>query len=161
MPQPCSICTHPDRTAIDDAIVSGTPGRRVAITYGLGKDAPRRHRAHITPALLAVLEQRKLAGPTAAVDRLEDLHRRASALLDVAESKGDVRNAAAVIGQLRGIVELLAKLTGELDERPQVQILNVSTSAEWLQIQQLLTVALTPYPEAAQAVASSLLELEP
>lgn len=156
----CSVCPHPDRPAIDQAIVSGRSLRSVATEFGLSKEAPRRHKPHISPALLAVLEQRKLAGPTAAVDRLEDLHRRASALLDVAEAKGDIRNAAAVIGQLRGIVETLAKLSGELDERPTVQILNVATSAEWLQIRQLLTVALTPYPEAAMAVASGLLEID-
>lgn len=56
-------------------------------------------------------------------------------------------------------MELLAKLTGELDERPQVNVLNVSASPEWLGIQSSMLEALAPYPEARTAVAGALTDL--
>jgi hypothetical protein len=58
--------------------------------------------------------------------------------------------------QLQGQVELLAKLLGELDERPQV---NVLLGDEWLSVRGTLLGALQPYPEARAAVAASLLAL--
>ena len=158
----CTVCPHPDREAIDEALVLGTSMTQLATTYELSKDAVRRHRtAHLSPALRKVVEARQSGGSVKAIDRLEELYTRASALLDRAEEKGSTRDGVAAIGQLRGIVETLAKLTGELDERPQIAVINVATSAEWLATRSALFDALRPYPDAAQAVASRLKELEP
>ena len=66
----------------------------------------------------------------------------------------------AAIRELRSLLELVAKVTGELDERPQVQVLNVTTDPAWLQVRGAVMLALVPYPEAGQAVASQLAELE-
>ena len=59
--------------------------------------------------------------------------------------------------QLKGQTELLAKLLGELDERPQV---NVLISPEWVNVRAALLAALLPYPEARLAVAGRLRVLE-
>jgi hypothetical protein len=56
-------------------------------------------------------------------------------------------------------VELLAKLSGELDERPQVNILNVAASPEWLATQAAMLQALAPFPEARLAVAGALQDM--
>jgi len=74
-----------------------------------------------------------------------------------AEKAGDLRTALGAVRELVRIVELLAKLRGELDERPQVNIL---VSAQWQNIRRTLLVALEPYPQARAAVSESLLELE-
>jgi hypothetical protein len=54
-------------------------------------------------------------------------------------------------------LELQAKLLGELDERPR---LNVILTPEWLSARTALLAALAPYPEARVAVAERLLSLE-
>jgi hypothetical protein len=59
--------------------------------------------------------------------------------------------------RLRAQTELLAKLLGELDERPQVTLV---TAPEWLQLRAALLDALRPHPEARSAVAARLLVLE-
>ena len=51
----------------------------------------------------------------------------------------------------------IAKLLGQLDERPQV---NVLMAPEWLQVRAALLTALTPYADARLAVAAALVSLE-
>ncbi len=58
---------------------------------------------------------------------------------------------------LQGQLELMAKLMGDLDERPQI---NVLVAQEWLQVRAEVMVALQPYPEARAAVAARLASLE-
>ncbi|TAK32388.1 MAG: hypothetical protein EPO21_15335 [Chloroflexota bacterium] len=59
--------------------------------------------------------------------------------------------------QLEGQTELLAKLLGELDERPQV---NVLLAPEWQAMRATLVDALSPFPDARSAVADALVKLE-
>lgn len=150
-----SITARADRADIE-ADMLGMSNVAVAKKYGLSKDAVRRHRAHLPAALKAVQEQREQAGAVKAVDRVELLYRKAAKLLDDAEQAGDAKLTLAAIKELRPTVELLAKLTGELDERPTVQVLNVQASPEWAQLRGIILAALKPFPAAAQAVAGAL-----
>ncbi len=59
--------------------------------------------------------------------------------------------------QLTGQTQLLAKLLGQLDERPQI---NVLLAPEWLQVRSTLLMVLAPYPEARLAVAGALATLD-
>ena len=152
----CSICSHDDRESIDEAIVAGRTYRDIARQWDVSKDAVARHKSHVSHALSRVVAQREEAGARSALDRLEDLHARATTFLDAAEAEGKASMGLAAIRELRGLVEMIAKITGELDERPNVQVLNVSTAPEWLAIRAALVEVLAPYPEAAAAVAARL-----
>lgn len=161
----CTVCSHPDRAEIDAMIVSGAPNRAVARQEWEGgavsKDAVLRHRAsHISSALARVVSEREEAGPRSALDRLEELHTRAMRVLDAAETEGKANLSLAAIRELRGLTETLAKITGELDERSTVQVLNVATNPEHVRMRSVLMEALAPYPEVAQVVARRLAELE-
>lgn len=59
--------------------------------------------------------------------------------------------------RLQPQIELLAKLIGELDERPQVNIL---VSPEWIAVRTAVLEALAPHPQARAAVTGRLLQLE-
>ena len=59
--------------------------------------------------------------------------------------------------QLRPSIELLAKLVGELDERPTI---NIALSPEWQATRTRLVAALGPYPDARAAVVAALAQLE-
>ena len=59
--------------------------------------------------------------------------------------------------RLQGRLELVAKLLGELDESPTI---NVTLSPEWVSIRTLIVQALQPYPDARQAVAQALSRME-
>jgi len=50
MGKPCTVCAHPDRSAIDAALEGGRPLRRIAAAYGVSKTALHRHwQARWTP----------------------------------------------------------------------------------------------------------------
>ncbi len=51
MPPKCSICYHPDRQTIDQALVSGETLRDIAQRFAVSRDALYRHKAHIPTAV--------------------------------------------------------------------------------------------------------------
>lgn len=156
----CTVCAHPERPAIDEAVVSGESLRGIALRIGgVDRDAIRRHKAHLSPALARIAVEREEAGARSAAARLEDLYGRAEAVLTAAEQSGQASVSLQAVRELRQVTELMAKITGELDERPQVQILNLATSPEWVRLRSVLMTTLRPYPQALQAVASELVEL--
>lgn len=158
----CTVCNHEQRADIDAALAGGTSDAEIGRRFGPSKDAVRRHRlAHLSAALKAVQQDRETAGAARAVDRIEDLYGKASRVLDAAEAEGKASLSLAAIKELRGLVELLAKLTGELDERPTVQVLNVAASPEWDALRGVVLGALRAYPEAGRAVALALTEAMP
>jgi hypothetical protein len=158
MPRRCTVCDHPERHGIDEALVTGAPYRSVAKRFRLSESAVYRHKAEHLPAhLLKARETEEAARADALLDQVRNLQAHALDILERAEKTGDLRTALAAISQARGNLELLGKLAGELDERP---VMNVLVSTEWATIRTALMEALSPYPEARSAVSGRLLELE-
>lgn len=155
MPRHCTVCQHPERMAIDAALVSGTAYRTIANAYGLTDAATRRHAlTHLPVTLVKAQDAAEVAGADALLAEVRDLHNRAVAILGQAESAGSWGAALASIREARQCLELLAKLQGQLDESPKVAVL--VQSPEWLTVRTVLLAALAPYPEAKQAVAEAL-----
>ncbi len=155
MPRSCTVCSHHKREEIDRALVEGVAAAEISGRYRtLGERAVRRHRSNHLPAKLVMAE--KAAEVAEADDLLEqvgDLQRRALAILDRAEEAGALRTALSAIREARGNLELLAKLLGELDERP---VVNLNVSSEWLELRAVIVTALEPHPEAMSAVVGAL-----
>ena len=157
----CTVCSHPEREGIDGALVSGVSYRDIAARWpGITPSSLSRHkRDHISPALAAVQAEREAAGAASLVDRVESLIVRCENLLTTAEQGGQVTAALAAVREMRGLLELFGKASGELNERPEVTI-NLLASPEWLGVRDAVFGALTPYPEARAVVSGRLLELE-
>ncbi len=155
MSRSCTVCAHPRREEIDRALVEGVSAAEISGRYRtVGERAVRRHRSNHPPAKLVMAE--KAAQVAEADDLLEqvgDLQRRALAILDKAEEVGELKTALSAIRETRGNLELLAKLLGELDERP---VVNLNVSPEWLELRTVIVTALGPHPEALGAVVGAL-----
>ena len=158
MPRRCSVCDHPERAAIDAALVEGVSYRDIARQWGVSKDAVSRHKADHLPAHLAAAQE---AATAASADDLlaqvETLRQKATRIGDKAEKAGDLRTALQGVRELVRIVELLARLQGELQEAP---IVNILLLPEWVQVQTVLLAALAPFPDARAAAAAALVELD-
>ena len=155
MPRRCSVCTHPDRENIDEALVGATAISAISAKYrDISEDALGRHKAKHLPAKLVMAEKAKeVAQADSLLDQVRDLQGRALAILDQAEMSGDLRTALGAIREARGNLELLAKLLGEISDVPQV---NLNVSPEWLQIRAVIVTALDSHPEAKNSVLSAL-----
>ena len=158
MPRPCSVCAHPERDAIDKALVANAANRRIAAQYAVSEQAIRRHReSHLPQKLTKAEAAAEVAQADDLLREVRALRSKAYALLLKAEAAGDYRTALAGVREARGCLELLAELEGELDRRPVVNLLVVP---EWLTVRRALLAALATYPEARVAVANRLMTLE-
>ncbi len=57
MPRSCTVCDHPQRTAIDKALVAGEVMRNVALRFAISFAALQRHKANHLPEVLAEAKQ--------------------------------------------------------------------------------------------------------
>ena len=158
MPRVCTVCSHPDRPAVDQALINHKPYRDIAGRFSLGKNALLRHHDDHLPQTLA---QAKAAEEAAQADdlltELKSLRDRTYTLLEQAEKAGDIKAALAAIREVRATLELLGEMAGKLDRKPTVNLL---LAPEWLAVRAALLTALLAYPEARAAVAERLLALE-
>lgn len=154
MPRRCTVCDHPERHSIDEALVSGAPYRSVAKRFELSESSVYRHKTEHLPAhLLKARDVEEAAKADDLLEQVRHLQGRAIDILERAEKAGDLRTALAAISQARGNLELLGKLAGELDERP---VVNLNISPEWLELRAVIVGALEPHPAARRAVLRAL-----
>jgi len=156
MPRVCTVCNHPQRHEIDKELVAGGTNRAIAGQYPpLTRSAVQRHKDEHLPEKLAQAHQAaEVAESDSLLAQVKALQVKAGQLLEMAEQQGDVKTALAGIRESRACVELLAKLLGELDERPQI---NLVQSSQWFDMRNTIMAALDQYPEAKRKVAAALL----
>lgn len=158
MPRRCTICTHPEREKIDAALVAGIASNRaLAPLYNVSEAALRRHsKNHLPETLAQAHEAQEVAHADDLLGQLSRLQAEAHRIKDKAEAEGDYRAALTGIRELVRIVELVAKVSGELQE---AQTVNVLIMPEWLTIRALVVETLAPYPQARDALVEALREV--
>lgn len=159
MARPCTICIHPQRQALEAELARGEPNQRVAAKFGVTESAIRRHLSskHAQMAAQQAIQARVIEAGRSVLERLRDLNREALEILSEARSHNKQRDAIAAIHALTRLLELEARLLGELDHGPQVQV-NVLATPEWLKLRTRILDALHPYPDAAYAVSRALID---
>jgi hypothetical protein len=131
MPRICTICTHPERAAIDAAIAAGEPNRRIAPRYQLEETAIRRHKvSHLAEKLTKAMERRDIAEGDSLLDRLHQVTVETQTVLAEARAAKDHELVLRCIARLEKQIELEARLLGELKE--QVQSGPVSITVQYI-----------------------------
>ncbi len=154
MPRRCAVCTHPDKEAIDEALVGDAALSALAAIYRVSDDSLSRHKAKHLPAKLVMAQAaEEVAQADDLLSQVQDLQSRTLAILEAAEGTEQHRTALSAIREARSNLELLAKLLGELDERP---VVNLNVSPEWLELRAVIVGALEPHPEARGAVVRAI-----
>ena len=155
MPRVCTICTHLQREAIDKAIMAGTDSlRRIATQFGLSEAAVRRHKAaHVPGTLAQAQEAREIAHGDDLLAQLDSLKTDAKRIAGKAEKAESYPAAIAALREQARIIELLLKVTGELQQEGTI---NLIVAPQWVELRTLILQALAPYPEARIAVAEAV-----
>ncbi len=158
--RPCTVCAHANLKAIDRELLEpGASLTEIAARYPpLVRTSLGRHRTlHIASVLKAETVQAFDADQAAhgldLTERVDKLFDRANDLLTAMQAEKDFRGATTAIREMRGCLELLGKLRGEIADSTTI---NVFASPTWVTVQTNVLAALAPYPEAKAAVVLAL-----
>src|SRR5215471_12282252 len=119
----CSICSHAESKSIVQDILNGVKYRVIRERYGVSPPAITNHvQHHLAEPLhrLAEAEHRlneDVALVQPALRQIQYLNDQVRRIAAAAERSKDFATAIAALREVRHGIELLAKLTGELDPR--------------------------------------------
>lgn len=154
MPLVCTCCTHPNREMIDRALVAGTSLRDIAGQFGVSKSAVERHKADHLPAMLVKSEEaRQVAHADDLLREANRLYAVATTVMEQGQKSKDYGVVLKAVGAAGRVLTLLGELLGEINRQPQV---NITLSAEWIEVRALIIEALADFPEARAQVALAL-----
>jgi hypothetical protein len=154
MSQPCTICTHAKRRAIDEELVAGAPNRRIASRYHVIETSVRRHRQrHLPEKMVKAQEAEDVRQAIDVVAQLKAVNAACWRVLTDARAAGDAGTVLRAADRIGRQLELQAKLLELIDERP---VVNIVLSDEWIGLRGRLLAALEAYPDARLALAESL-----
>ncbi len=125
----------------------------ISLRFHVSEMALSRHKSHLNELLQKAKEANDVTQADNLLDQVRDLQNKALSILSKAEAEKDYRAATGAIREARGCVELLAKLLGQLNDRPQVNIL---ITPEWKSLRTVILEALQPYPDARISVSRAL-----
>lgn len=150
----CTVCGHPDRPAVDQAIINHRPFRRIAAQFSLSLNAViRHHEQHIPEVLARAKDEADVRHAIDLAQQLKAINGAALQVLADARRSGDAELALKAIDRVQRQLEMVAKIAGDLDERP---ILAIWLNPDWLRIETALIEALAPFPDARLAVVDRL-----
>ncbi len=113
----CKPCGDPRRTEIDTQIVKGVALRVVSQAFGISTGSLCRHKAHIKADIALAIQsqpgEREERG-SALLGRVEKLVQSAEEILASAKAKEDFRGANGALGAAAKLLDLCARLSGEL-----------------------------------------------
>lgn len=156
MPRTCTICVHSRREELDAALVAGEPYRGIAQRFAASPDAVLRHKAHIPQGLAKAHEAIAVSQADDLLGKIQWLEREAKAILVEARGdRGDPDRALRAIDRLAKLIELMARLRGEIQDQTTVNVALV-TSPEWHTLRGRLLTALEAHPTARQDILSVL-----
>ena len=158
--RPCTTCTHPNARAIDRELLEpGAILKEIAARYPpLVPSSLARHRKlHIAPVLksetVEAFNQSEIARGATLTERIDGLFEKASSLLQSMEEQKDFRGATGAIREMRGCLELLGKIAGQIDPGTTINVFNAPA---WVTMQTNVITALAAFPEARMAVVEAL-----
>lgn len=154
MPRVCTICTHEKRSDIEAALVGGGTFRNTAKRFSVSPTALFRHgRDHLPRRLVEAQKQDDLGQAIDVVRQLRAINAACLEVLQKSRQSGKDSLSLRAVDRIHRQIELQARLLGELQEGPTV---NVLVAPEWQQIRQVILVALEPHPAARTAVVEAL-----
>jgi hypothetical protein len=121
--QKCTICIHSQREEIDEALLlSATPLRTIADQFGISKTALLRHKTdHIPTDLVKAKDAKEVCRAESLLDKLVSLKSDAERIAKKAESNDDLKTALSGIREQSRIIEILAKMQGQI-QQPQIDL---------------------------------------
>ncbi len=129
----CSVCQHPSRAQIEAAHVGGLPLREIGKKFDRSKTTIAKHLKKCVPAAvqkaLDAKNDREVEAGDAILQEIESLKSESKRLQALAEKKKDYRTAMSAIEKLTRLVELQARIVGQLRDT-EINLTNVQIDPE-------------------------------
>jgi len=172
------VCQHPERWRIELLKAGGASLRSLAEKFGVSLDAVDRHwHKHVSAEmkasyLLGPVQLQELAAKAAeqGVSVLDHLHAVRTVMmghLATVTEAGDSRTAAMVAGRLTDLLEVIAKVSGELGDLAKSTTYHITNNVAvlsdhpaFMRVQAVLLRALAEFPDARAAVVAALRDLD-
>src|SRR5437763_1988909 len=126
----CTICTHRHRDGMDKLLLRGEQLKSVARRYSVSEDALGRHKKHMQVVIAkaaTAAEHKDLAYGSALLAEVGRIRADAERLQMESERRQDVRGALRAIHERLAVVELEAKLSGQIETGQKSVTINVQT----------------------------------
>jgi hypothetical protein len=116
MPQTCSVCKSPKRSAIEASLLRNVSLRRIAEEHGTSAWSIHRHAKHVPRVLAqaATEEARQVTEASKLLGKVEALLDECREIAKRAKKDKAWPAAVAALREIRSCIELLARLRGEL-----------------------------------------------
>ena len=112
-----SVCKHPNVSEINESLLRNEAYRGIAKRFAASESAIYRHQQeHLPAALVKANDAAEVVQADSLMGKIIQLEQEARRLGKKAEDAGDIRAAMVAVRELVRIVELLAKIQGELKE---------------------------------------------
>ena len=155
MPRKCSICIHKRRNEIETDILNNVPYRDISAKYNVGRMPVQRHKqnGHIAESLIKAHEINKIVNADDLLVKI--LHLQKETLIVLGEAKNDKNHNTilAAVGKAGQLIELQAKLAGQLQEG---RVINIYVQPAFIKMQNIILEELDKYPEAKYRIAERL-----
>ena len=148
-----TIERHPGRLEIEARLRKGDPATHIAADFGLSRQAVSRHKVKLTarPAGTGDGARGVVRG------QLMVLFNETTELMKLAKEANAPRSFLLATAEARKLLNAIDKLMDKLDPTPAAPA-EVTVNINTEKLEQLILTALTPYPEAREAVAKALIE---
>jgi hypothetical protein len=126
---PCTICNHPQRQKIDQALVAGSSTlAALGQEYGLSTSALQRHKAHLQAKISRAQNQLQDNLRQSYIFQLSQFLEMAMQTAQAAQAEGNSRLVLQAIAQGTRLIKIILKQDLQLDQRVVYEIL---ASPQW------------------------------
>jgi hypothetical protein len=155
----CAFCNYRDAAILEQQIATKhlTQAQAAAI-IGCNKSTASRHMRNCVPKKIAEWTKPEAAKEETlnVVNALISSHAKTLEILEDSLAEGDRRTALMALQTEIRQLELNAKLTGQLNDAPQVNFL---LNPEFVKLKQILIKTLEPFPDARVRLSEALTEI--
>jgi hypothetical protein len=159
----CTICTHDRRDSMDKLLLRGEQLNSVARRFNVSEDAVGRHKRHMQLVIAkaaALVEQKDVAYGSALMAEIGRIRADAERLQLESERRQDLRGALRAIHERLAVVELEAKLNGQIETSQKnvtIKVQAISTE-EAVEYARDILELFAPAPTPDHALAPPMIE---
>ena len=131
MPRVCTICGHPERSDINEALLRSDSLRNIAERYGTSTTALHRHKTeHLPTHLVKAKDATEVLDADRLIEHLESLRRETLDVLAAAKISGDSQTMLKAIARAEAQLRLGAEMLGQLRTKVDLNVRVIRSYAD-------------------------------